>query len=40
MGALLQTGRRSEAERVFDRLYAAYPEREELRVVRQLLRAP
>jgi tetratricopeptide (TPR) repeat protein len=38
MGALLQTGRRSDAERIFDRLYADYPEREELRVVHQLLR--
>jgi tetratricopeptide (TPR) repeat protein len=37
--ALLQTGRRAEAERVFDRLLAEYPERAELRVARQVLRA-
>jgi len=36
--ALLQSGRRGEAERIFDRVLAEYPERDELRVVRQVLR--
>jgi tetratricopeptide (TPR) repeat protein len=39
MVALLQSGRRAEAERVFARLLAEYPQRRELEVALQLLRA-
>ncbi|HMI90062.1 MAG TPA: tetratricopeptide repeat protein [Polyangiales bacterium] len=40
LGALLQSERRGEAQRILDRLRAAYPERDELLVADQLLRGP